>query len=619
MRIETPWRATRALLVIASALCVSALTKTALPAAQSANQARSSATDRANQLAGGGQIDEAIRLLESDVAAQPKDSNAWLLLGTLYSKISNDEKAEKALHEAFRADPKSVSAAMALGSLYISSKSWNSAEAVFTEALRYHPDQSELRIQLATVLAAERRYKEAQFAIRQVPLPTDPAAQVRYLRLAASIHSGLGESQAAARCMEEALQRMPQDQGLQLLAAATEAQARDWKSCLRHIAPLYASHPTPSTGILLLQAQLGSDADYGATLHDLDSMALSPSQEVQLKSQSAAILSTAGKHSEAKEELREALKIQGGRDETLAYNLAVEQLTLSEFDNALSTLEPMRVNHNSGEIEDLIGDIEERKGDRAGSIQSHRNAIRLAPDDENLRLSLGAELLKYRAYEDALLVFQQAAKLFPTSARVLVGLGMANNFLENYDESASDFLHADQLDGNSGRALGYLGSTQMEIPTGPTQSAVDAVCTRAASHPAEAIPVSWCGALRFRRAYLADDKSVAPDVIKHLRLANRLAPANALTNCYLGQALQWAGQMTEARHWLEICVKLRPESAEDHYRLRQLYQALGLTEAAAEQAALTAKANSKQGQTQELTDHIAEEIVGSERPTPLSK
>jgi Flp pilus assembly protein TadD len=609
----------RALLVVASTLCVPAIAKTAWLTAQSAIHARSSATDRATQLAGSGRIDEAIRLLESAVAVQPKDSNAWLLLGTLYAEIRNDEKAEKALQGALRTDPKSVSAAIALGSLYISSKSWNSAEAVFTEALRHHPAQPELRIQLATVLAAERRYKEAQSAIRQVPLPTDLAAQVRYLRLAASIHSGLGESQAAARCMEEALQRMPHDEGLQLLTAVTEAQARDWKSCLRNIAPLYASHPTPSTGILLLQAELGSNTDYEATLHDLDSMALPPSQELQLKSQSAAILSSAGKHSEAEEQFREALKIQGGRDETLAHNLAVEQFTLGESDNALSTLEPMRVNHDSGEIEDLIGDIEERKGDRAASIQSHRNAIRLAPDDEDFRLSLGAELLKYHAYEDALLIFQQAAKLFPNSARVFVGLGMANNFLENYDESASEFLHADQLDGNSGRALGYLGSTQMEIPTGPTQSAVDAVCTRAASHSAEAIPVSWCGALLFRRAYLADDKSVAPDVIKHLRLANRLAPANALTNCYLGQALQWSGQMTEARHWLEICVKLRPESAEDHYHLRQLYQALGLTEAAAEQAALTAKANSKQDQMQEITDHLAEEIVGSQRPTPLSK
>src|SRR5208282_5821077 len=98
---------------------------------------------------------------------------------------------------------------------------------------------------------------------------------------------------------------------------------------------------------------------------------------------------------------QEALKLAGGDDETLLYNLAVEQYGAGQLDQAFATLAPLRAQKDSAEVEDLAGDIEEQKGDRLAAVRSHQTAIALAPQEERYRLSLGAELLEYRAYEPA--------------------------------------------------------------------------------------------------------------------------------------------------------------------------------------------------------------------------
>ena len=175
----------------------------------------------------------------------------------------------------------------------------------------------------------------------------------------------------------------------------------------------------------------------------------------------------------------------------------------------------------------MAGDIEEQRGNPSAAVHSHQNAIALAPGEERYRLSLGAELLQYGHYDPAVTVFQQAAELFPNSARIYVGLGMAYYFMDKYDDSVAAFLRADKLDGGPGRATSYLGATQVDNAAGPIPAAVDAICDRADSHPTESAAATWCGALLFRKAYLADNQSAAPDVIRRLRVATKLAPGRS--------------------------------------------------------------------------------------------
>lgn len=384
-----------------------------------------SVTQRANQLASAGHVEEAARLLQATLAARPTDLDARLALAEIYARNGQGDKAEPEFREALRLHPSASQAELALGVFYIEAGSLSAAEQVLNDAIRHHPKLTQARAKLALVLARERKYAEAEANIRLVPPPADSDARVRYFRLVASIHSGLGDSHAAAYAMEKALQVRPADEQLQLLASIAEAEAGEWKACIRNIAPLYRRHPAPNNGLVLLRAQLASHETFTSTLQSLRTLNLPADQKVQLRVRSAAILASADKHGEAVEELQEALQTGGGVDDTLLYNLAVEQFGAGQFDAAFATLSPLRAQKDSAEIEDLLGDVEEQRGNRQTAVHDHENAIAMAPEEERYRLSLGAELLKYGDYQPAVLVFQQAAALFPNSARIYVGLGMA--------------------------------------------------------------------------------------------------------------------------------------------------------------------------------------------------
>jgi tetratricopeptide (TPR) repeat protein len=607
-------RSTSPILWAAALVLLVAFANMVLPGLAGQNST-ASPTERANQLVRAGRTEAAIQLLQTTLAARPTDLDARLALADIYSRAGNRREAEEEFREALRGHPDSSSAELALGAFYVSSGSLPAAEQVLDEAVARHPRVTAIRMQLALALAGEHKYPDAAANLRLVPPPADPNARVRYFRVAASIQSGLGDSHAAARAIEEALRATPTDPQLQSLASVAEAQAGEWPACLRHVAPLFAKHPAPDTGLLLLRAQLATHEDFKPTLQSLGALNLPEDQTRELRTRSAEILALAEKHEDAVAELQEALHLAGGSDATLLYNLAVEQYAAGQFDHAFSTLESLRAQNDSAEIEDLEGDVAEQRGDFSTAVHDYQNAVALAPGEERYRLSLGAELLQYRAYLPAEAVFQQAAEVFPNSARIYVGLGTADYFLEKYDDSVAAFLRADKLDGGSGRAISYLGATQVDSAAGPVPAAVDAICSRADSHATESAAVTWCGAVLFRKAFLAGDQSAAPAAIRRLRVAAKLAPEEPVANCTLGYALEWTEQMTEARHWLEICVRLRPNSAEDHYRLSRVYQSLGLKQAAAEQASRVSNSGAQPDQQQEITKKFAHEML-SQPPEP---
>ena len=611
-----PSRATVAITVFALLLLAA---QSAALRAGPVQAGKASTEQQARKLLEAGQTAEAERILQEALEARPTDLSARLLLANIYARSGEVSRAEQELREALRRHPESVAAVLAMGNFYVSSGSLNQAELVFSQALRRHPQANELRTQLTLVLAGEHKYKEALINLRLIAKAKDPAVLVRTYRLAASIHSGVGNKSAAANDMESALSVMPADPQLRLLASLTEADAGHWSACARDVAPLFTENPTAKTGLVLLHAQLATHQDFTTTLKTLRALNLPEDERFELRVRSAEILASADQHESAAQEFQDAVAISNPVDPTLLYNLAVEQYAASQFDKAESTLDQLRHEQDSAEVEDLAADVEEQHGDSAAALRSHQAAVILAPKQELYRLALGAALMKYHAYQPAAEAFEQAVSLFPNSARAYVGLGMAEYFTEKYDESVTAFLRAAQLDGDSDRALNYLGATQAESPAGPSASATDAICSRAQTHPRSSIPVTWCGALLFRKAYLAGDQPGAQAAVRRLRLATVLAPKDAVANCFLGRALAWTEQIAEARRPLEVCVQLRPESAEEHYRLSRLYQELKLKREAAEQDALAAKLSAQPDRDENVAQKLAKEMLNNRQSPETGK
>src|SRR5262249_19755703 len=159
---------------------------------------------------------------------------------------------------------------------------------------------------LTLTLAAEHKYKEAAASMRFVRPPSNPSERVRYFRLLASIRSGLGDKTAAAKAMELALAVTPADLELRLLTALAESDADSWQACIHNATLLLASKPDPEVGLVLLRAQLAAHVDFAATLQVLRALTLPDKQNLDLRSRCAELLTAAGQHAAAAEEIQAA-------------------------------------------------------------------------------------------------------------------------------------------------------------------------------------------------------------------------------------------------------------------------------------------------------------------------
>jgi tetratricopeptide (TPR) repeat protein len=437
-----------------------------------------------------GNPDAAIRALRAWLRRHAGDTRARLLLGKAYEASGDLRSAETQFQIVLKTAPQSLQALAALGTLYEGLGEPGKAEPLLARAATLSNNSEAARLAWAVVLAKLHRYRKAAEALQGTRLPERPSEQIAYFRLKASVELGNGNGKAAARDMESALARAPQDMNLQLGTAVAETE------------------------------------------------------------------------------------------------LAVAEFRAGRLDAALANATRGQSLHESAPLDNLIGDIQERRGASLDAVHSYQRAVSLEPEREQYWLDLAFELLRHETYNPALIVLQQAARRFPSSVRIQIAAGVTEYLLEDYPAAVHSLLSASQVHPASGTVIDYLGETLLRQPTTPEADAVKAVCRYADLHPGRAEELAYCGALMARVEHDRGGVRPSPDALRRLRVAAQLAPANALAQCELGENLEWAGEWAESRAQMEACVRLEPGSAEAHYRLARIYAHLGQAELARKQTIL---------------------------------
>jgi tetratricopeptide (TPR) repeat protein len=100
-------------------------------------------------------------------------------------------------------------------------------------------------------------------------------------------------------------------------------------------------------------------------------------------------------------------------------------------------------------------------GQLSAALTSIDNGIQFNPKSFLGWYNKGVILVKLRRYEDALVAYEQAAKIKPNSANVLTGFGIALFFLQRYPEAVMTLQAALKLDPNLSLAQDAL-KTAME-------------------------------------------------------------------------------------------------------------------------------------------------------------
>jgi len=521
-----------------------------------------------------GDPEEAIRILSGYLSAHPKEFSARLVLGQAYAMTGQTDQAEGEFQTVIKESPNNYVALAALGELYYHANQWERAEPYLARAAKSGRDAPQIRIEWSVVLARLHRYQDAETALHGIPSPSDKAEQISFHRLKASIDLGLGRRSAAAAEMEKALALKPDDPGLAIATAAAQLQDKHWERAARLVEPIFSRSHDPGSGLVLLEAQLGMQDDFHHTLDRLNNLDLPLPAAVDCRQRAAELLTTYGRFPEAVEEFQKV----GGLDPNrpgLLFNLALAQFRAAQLDNALASAEKSKELGDSAEIEDLLGDIQEARGDNLAAVRNYQTAVTLAPNEEKYRLSLSVEFIRHKNFDAARVVLQQAEKLQPDSWRIQLALGMLEYFTGTDQEATRILVRAASMAAEPFIPLTYLGDIQMNQASAPDPDALARLCQYADQQPRGGKMYFYCGALTFRRDYTSGDKTHSEEIIKMLRRASRDLPEDPSPRCQLGRVYRWLDRWQEALHESESCVRMDPDSAEAHYRLAQIYQHLG--------------------------------------------
>jgi tetratricopeptide (TPR) repeat protein len=302
---------------------------------------------------------------------------------------------------------------------------------------------------------------------------------------------------------------------------------------------------------------------------------LKPAEESAFRQRLAEVLISHGEYSASIGELTRALELDPTRAD-LTYNLALAQFKAGHLDDSLANAEKCKTLNDTADLEDLLGDIQEARGDNLAAVRGYQAAVTLAPNQEKYRLSLAVEFIRHQNFDAARTVLTQADQLWPNSWRVQLALGLVEHFAGSDEEASRILMQAAELSPEPEIALRYLGDIQIDQAAAPSAAAIAQLCGYTDHHPNNGKLQFSCAAMLFRKDYVSADKANANEILRRLRIAVSLLGKDPEPHCQLGKVYRWLEQWQEARGELETCVRLDPNSADGHYRLAQVYQQFGL-------------------------------------------
>jgi tetratricopeptide (TPR) repeat protein len=217
------------------------------------------------------------------------------------------------------------------------------------------------------------------------------------------------------------------------------------------------------------------------------------------------------------------------------YDLALAYFLTGKLGQATQLVQNLEQTKNTGELHNLLAQIDEKNGEFVPAVNEYEAAAHMDPSEGNL-FDWGSELLAHRTYEPSIQVFETALQRYPSSPRLLIGLGMAYYFRGKYDDAVKALLAAADLNPADPRCYLFLSKAYDSSP------------------------------------------NQADEVIQRFRRFAEIQPRNARAQYYYAMSL-WKGKRAEDPHFdlkeietlLQKSIALDPNLPEAHVQLGNLY------------------------------------------------
>ena len=265
----------------------------------------------------------------------------------------------------------------------------------------------------------------------------------------------------------------------------------------------------------------------------------------------------------------------------VGYDLARALLETGRLDAARAQVKGWLAKKDNGELHNLLGDIEQRAGNLIVAADQFQRAAHLDPIEEHL-FDWGDNLLQLRAYDPAVEVFVASVKRFPQSARLRIGLGIAQYYRGEYQDAVRSFCDAADLAPSDPRPYQFLGEMY-----GVSPEMAKEISTRLARF-VETQPKNALAHFQYAMSLRKDaGEAAGPDDLRRiedlLKRAVQLDPGLAKGFFELGVLQAEQQRHDEAIDNLRRATTLQPSLSQAHYRLALVYQRTGRKDLAAKE------------------------------------
>jgi tetratricopeptide (TPR) repeat protein len=214
-----------------------------------------------------------------------------------------------------------------------------------------------------------------------------------------------------------------------------------------------------------------------------------------------------------------------------------------------------------------LAEIDEKLGDPLAAVHEYQRAAELAASETNL-FDWASELLIHRALEPATEVFMQGKRLYPGSARMLIGLGVSWYARGSYERAAEAMGSASDLAPGDETPYLFMGRMQSE-EAAPAREILERLARFQRLQPGNALANYYyaVGLWKSKQAAGSLDEAGSGQVETLLQKAIELDPKLAAAHLQLGVVYAQLGDSPRAIAAYEKAIKANPGMEEAHYRL----------------------------------------------------
>ncbi|HEV2273165.1 MAG TPA: tetratricopeptide repeat protein [Acidobacteriaceae bacterium] len=381
-----------------------------------------------------------------------------------------------------------------------------------------------------------------------------------------------GRLPEAAAQLEALVSRVPNSFDVQeLLGLVYAAESQDSKAIehLEAAVRLRPNSPAARTNLAVSLTRTGKSTLAGEQLRK--ALALEP-HNFDANHNLGEFYIQSGRIADACPLLEQAQRIHPSSYEN-GYDLAMAYLLTGRLAQARQLVQSLLRQKGTGELHDLLGQIEEKDGKFVAAVNEFESAAQMDPSEENL-FDWASELLIHRTYDPAIDVFEQATRRYPNSPRLMIGLGMALYSRGKYDEAIQSLLAAAALDPSDPRCYLFLSKAFDSSPN-HADDVIQAFRRFSELQPGNARAVYYYAMILWKgksaEAGGVDLGEVESLLQRAAALDQTFPDAHVqLGNLYSDQH-QYARSISEYAHALE----LNPNLPDAHYRLGQDYVHIG--------------------------------------------